>query len=195
MRPGAATTTALVVWLCAVVVLQGAKIKTRAESDPKFSFREVKTWAWDPSETGKVIMARASTDDPAPVKKRVEPVLVAAVARELGLRGLTQASAGQPDLMMHYYVLVTVGMDAQVMGQFLPAVPEWGVPPFAAATQSLDIVTRGSVVLDAVSTSLGRVVWRGVAQTDVDTEQSDAKRDAIIRDAAHELVKRIPLKK
>jgi hypothetical protein len=34
-----------------------------------------------------------------------------------------------------------------------------------------------------------------VSQTDVDTAQSDAKRDAIIADAAHELVKRLPLKK
>jgi hypothetical protein len=186
---------ALALWLCATVVLQGAKIKTRAESDPKFNFREVKTWAWDPSEAGKVIMARTSEDDPAPVKKRIDPVLTAAVARELGLRGLTLASAGQPDLIVHYYLLVTVGMDAQVMGQFLPAVPEWGVPPFAPATQSLNIVTRGSLVLDCVSTSLGRVVWRGVAQTDVDIARSEADRDAIIRDAAHELVKRIPFKK
>jgi hypothetical protein len=195
MRPRTAKATALLVWLCAVVVLQGAKIKTRAESDPGFNFREARTWAWHADGAGDVIMARASEDDPAPVKKRVDPIIVAAVARELGLRGLTMASTGQPDLAIHYYVLVTVGMDAQVIGQFLPAVPEWGVPPFSGATQSLEIITRGSLVLDAVSTALGRVVWRGVAQTDIDTEQSDAKRDAIIRDAVHDLVKRIPLKK
>jgi hypothetical protein len=190
----AATTAAVVVCLCATVVLH-AKIKTRAEADPKFNFSGVKTWAWHADGAGDVIMARASGDDPAPVKKRVEPILVAAVARELGLRGLTLASSGPPDLTVHYYLLVTAGMEAQVMGQFLPALPEWGVPPFAPATQSLNIVTRGSVVLDCVSTSLGRVVWRGVAQTDIDTEQSDAKRDALVRDTAHELVKRIPLKK
>ena len=102
-------------------MLEGAKIKTRAEADPTFSFREVKTWAWDPSETGKVIMARASGDDPAPVKQRVDPVLTAAVARELGLRGLNPATAGPPDITIHYYLLVTLGMNAQVMGQFLPA--------------------------------------------------------------------------
>jgi hypothetical protein len=31
---------------------------------------------------------------------------------------------------VHYYVLVSVGMDAQVVGQFLPPITEWGVPPF-----------------------------------------------------------------
>jgi hypothetical protein len=140
-------------------------------------------------------MARSSGDDPVPVKKRIDPVLTQALARELGLKGLSLATAGTPDLTIHYYLLVTVGMDAQVMGQFLPAVPLWGVPPFAAATQSLDIITRGSLVLDAVSTSLDRVVWRGVAQTDVDYARSESERDSIIRDAAHELVKRIPFKK
>lgn len=195
MRFRATRTTALLAWLCAVAVLHGAKIKTRAESDPTFNFREVKTWAWSPTGGGDVIMARTSGDDPAPVKKRVDPVITAAVTRELGLLGLSEASAGPPDITIHYYLLVTVGVNAQLVGQFLPAVPEWGVPPFAGATQSLDIITRGSLLLDAVSTKLGRVVWRGVAQTDIDTEQSDAKRDTLIRDAVHDLVKRIPHKK
>jgi hypothetical protein len=186
----------LVLWLCSVVVLQGAKIKTRAESDPQFSFAGVRTWAWTPAGSGDVYVARSSEDDAAPVKKRVDPVITAALTREMGLRGLTApAAAAAPDITIHYYLLVTVGMDTQTVGQFLPAVAAWGVPPFAPATQSLEIITRGSIVLDATSTKLGRVVWRGVAQTDVDTAQSDAKRDAIIGEAAHELVKRLPLKK
>ena len=49
----------LVLWLCAVVVLQGAKIKTRAEADPQFSFAGVKTWAWTPGGAGDVYMARS----------------------------------------------------------------------------------------------------------------------------------------
>jgi hypothetical protein len=69
------------------------------------------------------------------------------------------------------------------------------VPPFTAGTQSLDIVTRGSIVLDAASTKLNRVVWRGVAQTDLDYAPTDAQREQVIRDAAHELIKRLPLKK
>ena len=141
-------------------------------------------------------MARSAADDPAPVKQRVDPLIKTAVARELGLRGWSpSASAGAPDVTVHYYVLVTVGMNAQTFGQFLPAVPEWGVPPFNGGTQSLDIITRGSIVLDIVSTSLARVVWRGVAQTDLDEAPSDAQREKIINEAARDLIKRIPLKK
>jgi hypothetical protein len=189
------TASLLVVLLGAGVVVEGAKIKTRAEADKAFDFRAVKTWAWQADGGGDVIIARSADDDPAVVKKRVDPAITAAVARELNGRGLTVAAGTPPDLAIHYYLIVTVGMEAQVVGQFLSAVPEWGVPPFSGATQSLEVITRGALVLDAVSTTLGRVVWRGVAQTDIDTAQTDAKRDAIIGDTAHELVKRIPLKK
>ena len=63
------------------------------------------------------------------------------------------------------------------------------------ATMSLDIIQRGSLVLDVVSTSLARVVWRGVAQTDIDQSKTDAQRNALIREAVHDLVKKLPGKK
>jgi hypothetical protein len=52
-----------------------------------------------------------------------------------------------------------------------------------------------SLVLDAASTALARVVWRGVAQTDLEEAPSDTRREAIIRDAVHHLIKRSPFKK
>jgi hypothetical protein len=185
----------VVLWLCAVVVAEGAKIKTQAQGDPEFDFRPVKTWAWDPAGGGDVLLARAADDDPAVVKRRVDPVITAAVERELAGRGLTLVTTGSPDIRMHYYLLVTVGFDTQTMGQFLPAVPLWGVPPFAPATSSLNIIQRGSIVLDAVSTSLARVVWRGVSQTDIDKIKNDAERDRLINESVRDLVKKLPLKK
>jgi hypothetical protein len=194
MRTGTAKTAAVALWLCAVVVLHGAKVKTSAEADPKFSFRDVKTWAWDPTGAGDVIMARSSKDDPAPVKERNDSLIIAALEREIGARGWTPAAGAPPDVTMHYYLLVTIGIDAQRMGQFLPPVMDWGIPPFAPATQSLNIITRGSIVLDLKSRSLDRIVWRGIAQTDMDVAPSDKERVAIINEAARELVKRIPKK-
>ncbi len=187
--------TLIAVWLCAaIVVLQAAKITTKAEADKSYSFAGIKTWAWDAKGAGDVYMARTSEDDPALVKRRVDPLILAAVARELGKRNITLATSGVPDVTLHYYVLVTVGTTRQMMGQFLPAVSAWGVPPFAPATQSLEIITRGAIVLDVMSPSLDRTVWRGIAETDLDETPDDAKRAEIVNDAVHELVKRIPLK-
>ena len=82
------------------------------------------------------------------------------------------------------------------MGQFLPAVPYWGLPPFAPATTSLNIVTKGSLVLDAMLPGTAgerRVIWRGMAQSTVDDGDSPAEREARLRDASAELVEAIPL--
>jgi len=181
--------------LAAVVALQAAKIHTKADQDPKFDFRGVRTWGWDPEEAGDVKMARAADDDPAPIKKRYGPTIVDAVARELSQRGLTAAQpSGSPDLRFHYYLLVTVGFDTQTMGQFLPAVPEWGLAPYVPQTTSFNIIQQGSLVLDALSPAAGRVVWRGIAQTEIETERTEEQRDKRLREVVRELVKRFPRK-
>ena len=78
------------------------------------------------------------------------------------------------------------------MGQFLPSTVNWGLPPFAPATQSLQMMNKGSLVLDL--SSKGVVVWRGVAQAKIDFETNDKKREALIREGVRDLLKRYPPK-
>ena len=180
-----------------VAVVEAAKIKIEAQPDPTFDFSTVHTWAWD-AEPGDVIMARTAEDDPAPVKKRVDPLIRKFVETEMAKKGLTLATSSTPDVQLHYYVLVTVNASGQHMGQFLPAIAYWGLPPFAPVATSLKIVTRGSLVLDAMlpgKTDERRVVWRGIAQSTVGDADSDAVREARIQGASQELVKRFPLTK
>jgi hypothetical protein len=190
--------SALAVVLALGVILDAAKIKVRAEADPAFDFATVKTWTWD-AEPGKVYMKRYATDDEAaPLQARIEPAILKYVAEAMAKKGLTLASNAAPDVQLHYYVLVSIGVSGHHMGQFLPAVPEWGLPPFPPATTSLNVVTNGSLVLDAMTTGdagQDRVIWRGVAQSTVEDDDSPAVRDARLRDASTELVKRFPLKK
>ena len=176
------------------VAVGAAKIKSRADYDHSFAFKSVQTWAWDVSGPGEVKMARSSEDDPEVIRRRIEPTLVPAVERELAKAGLKKATAGTPDVRVHYYALVTVGFATQTAGQFLPSVAEWGIPPYVPSTTSFDIVQRGSIVLDVLSTALGHVVWRGIAEGDIDQIKDDSDRDATIRNAVHDLVQRLPRK-
>jgi hypothetical protein len=192
-----AALASLVVAFGIVTAVDAAKIKVRAEQDPDFDFATVRTWAWD-ADAGEVIMARTATDDPAPVKARVDPLIRANVETEMAKKKLAMAALGQAHVQLHYYVLVTVNTSGHQMGQFLPAVPYWGLPPFAPATTSLNIVTRGSLILDAMlpgTVGDRRVVWRGVAQSAVGENDPAPVREARIREAVSELVKRFPLKK
>ena len=172
-----------------------AKLKARADFDKTTDFKSMQTWDWDAAGPGEVKLARASGDDPEAVRRRIEPTLVAAVEKEMTARGFKKAAAGAvPDIRVHYYVLVTVGIAAQTMGQFLPTVTEWGIPPYMPATQSFDVVQRGAIVLDVVSTKVAHVVWRGIAEGDIDKIKDDAERDEMIRDGVKELVKKLPRK-
>jgi hypothetical protein len=181
--------------VASLVILQAAKVNLRADQDKQFDFAAVRTWGWDIEEKGDVKMARSSDDDPAAIKRQFGPTIVDAITREVNQRGLSPAEASAtPDLRFHYYLLVTVGVNAQVAGQFLPAVPEWGLAPFTPQTTSFNIIQTGSLVLDGVSPAKGRVVWRGIAQTEIETERTDEQRHKRIREVVRELVKRFPRK-
>jgi hypothetical protein len=190
-------TIGCVLCLCAVALVEAAKIKTRAEPDPTFDFATIHTWAWD-ADAGEVHMARSQLDNPAQLKARIDPLIRQNVQEQMAKKGLTLATNGTPDIQLHYYVLVTIDSNGQYMGQFLPGVPYWGLPPFPPATTSLEVVSKGSLVLDALLPGVEgnrRVIWRGIAQSTVDDADSDAVRQARLRDAAAELIKRFPLKK
>jgi hypothetical protein len=186
------------IWAGAVVVAVAAGIKVKAEPDPAFDFTRVRTWAWD-SDAGDVIMARTQSDDPAPLKARVDPLIRRYVESDLMKKGLMRATGGTPDVFLHYYVLVTISANGQYMGQFLPAVPYWGLPAFSAgATTSLSVATRGSLVLDALlpgAPGERRVIWRGIAESTVEETDSQTTRTERIRDASAGLVKKFPVKK
>src|SRR4029078_7770530 len=74
------------------IIARAAKTSIRTESDPKFSFAGLKTWAWHPDAAGEVRLAYSSSADPNKVHERVRPVIVVGVQRELAARGLRETT-------------------------------------------------------------------------------------------------------
>ncbi len=136
-------------------------------------------------------MARTAEDDPVAMKRRVEPPIVDAVTVEIARRGLQHAPSA-PDLAVTYYLLLTTNMSTQTVGQFLPSTVAWGLPPFAQATQSLEIMNRGSLVLDLSAS--GKVVWRGVAQANIKADVPEKRREELLREGVRDLLRRYPPK-
>lgn len=168
-----------------------AGVDVRAEFDKKFDFGKIKTWAWNPAGAGDVKMARTPDDDPESVRKRAEPIIKESVAAELASRKL-QLSDANPDVRLTYYLLLTIGTSSQTLGQFLPPVAEWGLPPFTPQTQSLEVAEQGSLVFDFSVSE--RVVWRGIARAKLKWEYDNDKRTAVLREAVRDLLKRFPPK-
>ena len=183
--------------VCAIASLgipSSAAVKVRTQFTKSFDFTKAKTWSWHQGGPGEVKMAVTADDDPEVVRQRAEPIILETVAAELPQRGLTASAPGTPpDLEIKYYVLITLGTDAQTMGQFLPAVTAWGLPPFAGATQSYKVIQRGSLVLDISANK--EVVWRGIGQADLKMGQPVEKRATLLRAAVRDILKQYPPKK
>ena len=198
MKPSAWRRVVLV--LCAVIIgghgarLSAAKTDVSVEFDKTFSFAGIKTWTWHPEGAGDVRLAVSSRDDAAKVAARVDPVIVPAVERELAQRGLKSAASGA-DIYVHYYALATVGQSAQVAGQFLPATPQWGIPPFVASTSALSIYPVGTLIIDITSASTNAILWRGVAKKEIEFDRPDADRRKVLEKAIHDLLAKFPPKK
>jgi hypothetical protein len=171
----------------------GAKTKTTVKHDKTFDFSGKKTWAWHPDGSGTFKVLEVSGDDPKRLYDQLDPVIVGAVERELAGRGLTRTTAS-PDFHVNYYVLIGAGSSTQYAGQFLAPTPDWGVIPFAGATTSYKVYEQGSLILDISAVSIKSVVWRGVAQAEIDRQRTPEARAQRLREAIAELLKKFPPK-
>ena len=180
-----------VVLISTTALIAGTKIK--AERHPKFDFKTLKSWAWRASGPGDVKVWLTADSKPETVQRTYEPVIVEAVEAELARRGFTKAAGAAPDFVVTYYVLITAASSAQEMGQFLPAVTEWGVPPFAPQTTATRVYPLGTLVLDLASPA-DRVIWRAVAQAEVELGRTEAQRSARLRTIIKDIVAKIPRK-
>ena len=183
---------ALACGLGAAVLSAGPKI--RAQQDKTFDFAPIKTWAWHPDGAGDVRMAVTADDNPAAVKEKVDPVIQDAVEKELSARGWQRAAAGQtPQVYVTYYVLISTNQSRQTMGQFVPTVPEWGIPPFSyGATQSLKVFEEGSLLLDLTEATKRNIVWRSQAVAELQRKRAPAEREKALRAAIADMMKKLP---
>ncbi len=181
----------LVATAVALAVQTALAVDVKVGFDKAFNFKEVRTWGWKPDGPGKVIMARTPDDDPEAMQKRVDPVLMSEVEAQMTQRGL-KAATSAPDVFVTYFLLLSTGSNAQTIGQFLPGSSVWGLPPFLASTQSLEMMNQGSLVIDLSANDA--VVWRGYAQANIKIGIDMKKREALLREGVRDLLKRYPPK-
>jgi hypothetical protein len=176
----------------AVVVHAGVKVKV--EFDKAYDFSKARTFGWHPDGAGEVKLLMREGGDPEQIRARWEPTIKDAVEKEMAKRGLVQATGGVPDLYLNYYFLSGPNSEAQTRGQFIGAVPPWGVPDFEMTTTSLKIFEQGTLILDIIDGPKRQIAWRGIAEAEVNRQNTAAKREQRIREAVGELLKKYPPK-
>jgi uncharacterized protein DUF4136 len=182
--------------LTATGVVLDAGMKVTVQRDERFDFTTLKTWTWDTPAPGKVILLRTKDDNPEQARQRFEPTVMDAVTAELPKRGLAPAAGGAAgDVRVAYYLIVTVGANSEYMGYNIPGSVSWVLPPFNPATTRLEVVQRGSVVVDIISPAKQMVIWRGMAKGDIDEGKTDDQRKTRIREAVAKVLAKYPPKK
>ncbi len=195
----AVTPRSAFVWMLALVatatvVVEGG-VKIRTAYDKNFDFAAARTYAWHPTGAGTVMLLVMGVGNAEDIRRRVEPTVVQAVEEGMKQRGFTKTSPDRAALHVNYYALVGQGTSAQQMGQFVPAVPEWGLPPLPPSTTSLVGYPSGSLVLDISSSTLQSIVWRAVGEAEIDPLRADAQRQKRLTAAIKDMLKKFPPKK
>jgi hypothetical protein len=184
--------TIAVALLVALAVPLSGKVKIETRRDKSFNFKTVRTYAWHPSGAGDVKILQADGDDPAKIRAQFEPTIVQAAERALAARGLTPAPGENADVYVYYYLLIGAASSSQYLGQFIGSAPEWGFPPFAGGTTSLEIYEQGSLVLDVSSRAGKSVIWRGIARTEIDRQRTQATRIERVQGAVGQMLEKFP---
>jgi hypothetical protein len=180
--------------LALAVAVVHAGVKVRAEFDKEYDFSKARTFGWHPDGAGEVKLLMREGGDPEQIRARWEPTIKDAVEQEMIKRGLSPAASGVPDLYLNYYFLSGPNSEAQTRGQFIGAIPPWGVPDFEMTTTSLKIFEQGTLILDIIDGPKRQIVWRGIAEAQVDRQRTPAEREKRIREAVGEVLKKYPPK-
>jgi hypothetical protein len=186
--------------LCAIAVvlagavLLGAKIKIEVKHDKTFNFAGLKTYTWRLDGANPVKILQNTEHDPEQIRKNLEPVVLDAFDTQLAAKGLRRVAAGESELFIDYYVLIGPNITSQYHGQFVGAIPEWGLPDFVMSTSALKIYEQGSVVVDIGSVKDKIVAWRGYAAAELDSRRTRAQQVAIINDVAKKMLAKFPPK-
>ena len=171
-----------------------AGIKVTVQNDKEFNFEGLKTYSWRLDGANPIRILENTLDKPEEVRKNVEPIILTAVDGELAKKGFKRVESGQPDLYLDYYVLIGPNTESQYHGQFVGAVPAWGLPDFAMSTSAIKIYEQGSVIVDVVSPIQKHTVWRAKAAAEMDRRRTTTERTGIINEAARKMFEKFPPK-
>ena len=169
-------------------------IQVISEVDPQADFAGLDSYAWMPPEWGII-------DDPAVNLDLLDARVKQAVEEEMASRGYRLA--GRPDaadLLARYRVsLATQRVTARTdQGVSFGAEGGWeydfGVLGGSTRSGSLGErrVEKGTLVLELLDAAGEWVMWRGLAQAEVDVFRPSTEKDARLREAVGKMLAGLP---
>jgi hypothetical protein len=155
------------------------------QADPEASFSGFETYSWMPNPRG--------------VDRRVGPQVAAwiieAIDEQLTAKGFAKLDTGDTDFKVGYHAAVQGTMEVSYIDSYYGyGVQPW-YPRFGAVEQQQSAARyydQGSIVIDIVDARSNRLVWRGVAEAEVDRQADQEKRQPRIQEAVRKILADFP---
>jgi hypothetical protein len=174
----------LLVWISLISVASCSGIEVDRHVDPAADFSRLATWSWIPR-------LRDESGDPRVASPLFEERLRAAVERELAARGYRRAEEGEGDFGVRWQASVEDRVDVHTIDHYVRG-DSWDPAPRIESETLTFPVEEGLLLLDAVDSADGRVLWRGQARARVARSSTPEERAVRLDETVHALLEGFP---
>ena len=156
--------------------------------DPGANFAGLRTFAWAPDPQKK-------TGDPRVDNPLVDKNIRHAVENQLAAQGYQKSTTGSPDFWVSYHAAVEDELDVTVVEEYqgYSSPGRWNRPgtayraPYRTRPGAARIETRvetyeyakGTLILDIVDPAQKQLIWRGSAQSEIQTASQEKKLEKL----------------
>jgi hypothetical protein len=173
--------------LGALVLAGCATATVSSDHDRTVDFSKLKTYSWASEQK--------PTGDPRFDDPDLRAVIKQSIETELQAKGLRKSAAGQPDVLLKYYI--TVEAKREPLGDYYP--PTFNsrtgmvtVDTFAVQNVAAFQYDDGTFVLDMLDPRSGGILWRGSLNGMVDPGGTPEKRKVRAPGAVAKVLAKFP---
>lgn len=181
----------LAVYLMVVFLCGCNTMDISTEYDKSSDFSTLQTFDWIPNPP-------ALPNSPLINPPLLDSQIRNAVESELSTLGYAKVSEVDPDFLVQYHAAIEKQIDVIELDNFYLRDPHnryhsgWGSPHLQRHVFQYDV---GSLILDIFDTKTKKVIWRGSAQAEVNTNISPGERKLRINKAVGEMLAEFPISK
>lgn len=158
-----------------------ATIEVRTAHDPKATFPKQGSYAWVP---GPSDLPKDPRIDNAQLEARVRR----AVADGLAERGYRLSNSERPVMLVGFHVVLDESLKPSIASR------KYGYGPGLWGDSLGPDFERGSLILDILDPETKKLIWRGIAEADLDLTVSEDKKQKHAHQAVRQMLKQFPPK-
>ncbi len=171
------------------------KVDVQTETAKDANFTGLCTYKWLPPPPAPPSLVAPGLPTGRRTIEQIDPVIHAAVDRELQAKGYRMVESGESDLLVGYLVNMSPDTNTFSMADEYAAVTGTTIyfgPGATSRTASLSYTDMGTLAVGVVSAANKQVLWRGVAKSKIALATPYPKVDKAVTDGVQKMFRKFP---